>query len=932
MKSLAALTVVLVCAAAQWVSAASDFSGRVLFNGLPVPGATITATHSGKALTTSSDEDGAFRFAALDDGKWSIRVEMRGFTANSREAALPLTELAAESSTFTLVLQSYEETVGRAPSDVPPPPPIVSPKPPESLDAAAKADTPDIINGSVINGAASRFAQSRAFGNNRPNIRPRYSGVFGAALGNSAWNAQPYAFSGGTAPIPSYNDANLQVALNGPLRIPWLLKNGPISSVSYQHNVNHNATTQSALMPTLADRAGGGFISAGQISPQAAALLQHFPLPNMPLTNGANYQTAVTTATTQDVGQFGTNKNVSNRTSIGLSLLYRRSVTDSVNLFNFADSSRQSSFTTNTSWTKRFSTRVQMRATYQFTRAVSTVTPFFASRTNVSGDAGIAGNSQDAANWGPPTLSFPDVADLRDAQYQHSTTNTHAAGAEMLLKKGRHNLTFGGNVSHVRFDVDSQPDPRGTLAFTGAATGNAFADFLFGVPATSAIAFGNTDARLRENTFDAYANDDFRLSAGVTMNAGLRWEYDAPFTEASGHLLTALKPDRRGLEPRVGFAWRPVLGSSLVIRANYGLYRNLGGYQSIGLMLAQQPPYAKSFSVQNGPATRLTLANPFPSTIPATKTFDVDPNFRPGYAHSWTFSMQRDLPASLTVIAAYSGDRGTHLMQASLPNTYPAGVANPCPSCPTGFVFLSSSGRSNRNAGQLTIRRRLYAGFTATVQYTLSKSTDDAATFSNTSVSPAGLAIAQNWLDLGAERGPSNFDQRHLLSVQAQYTTGVGVVGGTLIDGFWGTLYKDWTISAQLTAGSGMPFTPVFFSAVSGTSIVGVRPSLTGVSVKPVDAHSYANAAAFTSPAPGTWGDAGRNSLRGPAQFAFDATLERTFKLRGRLSLDYKIAATNLLNRVTFATINTVITSPQFGLPTIANQMRRVQMTFRLRF
>jgi hypothetical protein len=560
-----------------------------------------------------------------------------------------------------------------------------------------------------------------------------------------------------------------------------------VSSISYSHNLTHTATTQSALMPTLAQRAGGGFIPSSKISPQAAALLQYFPLPNIEASNGANYEAPVTSATTQDNVQFGTSKSLSNKTSVGGSVSYRRSVTDSVNLFDFADSSRQSSFGTSANWTRRFSTRLQARATYQFTRAVSTVTPFFANRTNVSGDAGISGNSQAAADWGPPSLLFPDIADLRDAQYQHSTTNTHAGGVEVLYKKGRHNWTFGGNVSRIRFDVQSQPDPRGTLAFTGAVTGSAFSDFLLGVPATSAIAFGNTDARLRGNTYDAYANDDFRLSAGITVNAGLRWEYDAPFSEKSGHLLTTLRPDRRGIEPRVGIAWRPVLGSSLVLRANYGLYRNLGIYQPIGLMLAQQPPYAKSFSVQNTALTPLTLANPFSDVIPAAKTFDIDPGFRAGYAHSWAASVQRDLPASLTVIAAYFGDKGSHLIQASLPNTYPAGMANPCPSCPTGFVFLTSTGSSLRNAAQFTLRRRLYAGFTATAQYTLAKSTDNAATFSNTSVSPGSLAIAQNWLDLDAERGPSSFDQRHLLSVQAQYTTGVGVAGGTLIDGIWGT-------------------------------------------------------------------------------------------------------------------------------------------------
>ena len=170
------------------------------------------------------------------------------------------------------------------------------------------------------------------------------------------------------------------------------------------------------------------------------------------------------------------------------------------------------------------------------------------------------------------------------------------------------------------------------------------------------------------------------------------------------------------------------------------------------------------------------------------------------------------------------------------------------------------------------------------------------------------------------------------MALQFQYTSGVGVTVGTLVDGMWGRLFKDWTIASQLTAGSGLPFTPVSFLTVAGTGYVGVRPRLTGAPAEPVAPGSYANLAAYAAPLPGSWGDAGRNSIRGPRQFALDASVARVFRLRGRLNLEWRVAATNVLNRVTFATINTVITSPQFGLPTVANPMRRLQSTFRLRF
>jgi hypothetical protein len=99
-----------------------------------------------------------------------------------------------------------------------------------------------------------------------------------------------------------------------------------------------------------------------------------------------------------------------------------------------------------------------------------------------------------------------------------------------------------------------------------------------------------------------------------------------------------------------------------------------------------------------------------------------------------------------------------------------------------------------------------------------------------------------------------------------------------------------------------------------------------------VSSDSYANAAAFAAPVAGQWGSAGRNSITGPAQFGLNAGVTRTWPVGERLSLDWRIDATNLLNRVTYSAINSIVGSPQFGLPTSANDMRRLQTTLRLRY
>src|SRR5262249_18988350 len=386
----------------------------------------------------------------------------------------------------------------------------------------------------------------------------------------------------------------------------------------------------------------------------------------------------------------------------------------------------------------------------------------------------------------------------------------------------------------------SQRDPRGGFTFTGAATqaivggvatgGSDFADFLPGIPDASPVAFCNVDKDFLESVYDAYGPCDLRLNPPLTLNYGVRWEYGAPITELFGRLVnldiapgfaglapvvannpvglltgrnypaSLIHPDKLGLEPRLGIAWRPISGSSMVVRAGYGIYYDTSVYQTIALQMAQQAPLSKSLSVQNSPACPLTLANGFKTCSSITpESYGVDPNFRVGRAQNWQLSIQRDLPGSLQLTATYLGIKGSHGVQEFLPNTFPLGAANPCPACPVGFAYLASNGHSTREAGQIQLRRRLHNGLTATAQYTFSKSIDDDSSLGGqgalqttqqnpfsfgaapTATSQPPLAIAQNWLNLGAERGLSTFDQRHLLNVQVQYTTGMGLAGGTLL-------------------------------------------------------------------------------------------------------------------------------------------------------
>src|SRR5260370_35438002 len=155
------------------------------------------------------------------------------------------------------------------------------------------------------------------------------------------------------------------------------------------------------------------------------------------------------------------------------------------------------------------------------------------------------------------------------------------------------------------------------------------------------------------------------MNGALTLNGGLRWEYETPISELQGRLVNLdigsafasvehvigndlLHPARFGIQPRLSFAWRPIAASSLIVRGGYGLYRNTNVYQAIATQMAQQAPLSKSLSVQNTPANPLTLAYRFVSSKGLTpNTFASDPNFHIGYVHSWQLSIQRDLPGRL---------------------------------------------------------------------------------------------------------------------------------------------------------------------------------------------------------------------------------------------------------------------------------------------
>jgi hypothetical protein len=211
--------------------------------------------------------------------------------------------------------------------------------------------------------------------------------------------------------------------------------------------------------------------------------------------------------------------------------------------------------------------------------------------------------------------------------------------------------------------------------------------------------------------------------------------------------------------------------------------------------------------------------------------------------------------------------------------------------------------------------------------YTYSKAIDNAA--------PGGIGtlVAQNWLDLRAERSRSAFDQRHLITANMQYTTGATSGVGFLTTGKTGRVFREWTFASQFNFGTGLPLTPTAPGLTGGTGVSGsVRANYTGGDPYAGEGARNLSPLAFAAPLPGQWGNAGRNTLTGPNTFALNASAARTFRWGERLNADLSVNATNFLNHPVASSWVSTITSAQFGLPTAMNGMRTIQTSLRMRF
>lgn len=528
---------------------------------------------------------------------------------------------------------------------------------------------------------------------------------------------------------------------------------------------------------------------------------------------------------------------------------------------------------------------------------------------------------------------------------------------------GGHSLRSGIEVQRRRYNSFQSSEARGTLSFgTGftfnplaaAGTGLGLADLLLGLPASGSLQTIEGTRGFRRTETALYFQDDYKLRPTLTLNLGLRYELFSgfPWTEvadrmsqfvpATGAIVninspeapwpSGVRPDRNNVSPRFGFAWQ--LLSKTVLRGGYGVFYNAPPLD-ITRNLAGNPPYVGRFAFNNNQfdligarRTSQGFLRQFTSAGAALNAIDI--NMRTPYTQQWNLNVQQGLPSSLILTLAYVGTKGTKLVtRPNINQPRPgAGAVATRRRYPefNDILYWSSQASSIYHGLQVTADKRYAHGLSMLVSYTWAHAIDNTSDLFGT---------PQNAFDYDADRGNSAYDLRHRLVTSFNYDLPFGAGRAWLNDahGVGQALVGGWQVNGIVQLYGGFPFTVTSaVNTLNGSGgqrahvVPGCNPTLSSAERT---LQRWFNTSCFTAPPQFTFGNAGRNILRGPGTKQFDLSLFKNFSLGADQArrLQFRAELFNAFNTPQFNAPNSSIGAPGAGTITSAGSIVTFQRT-----
>ncbi len=709
------------------------------------------------------------------------------------------------------------------------------------------------------------------------------------------------------------------------------------------------------------------------IAPVMASLLALYPNPNL-VNNQFTYP--FSQPTREDYGQIRGDQTLSQNDG-----LFARYTIDDVEQVNP---------TTHPAFTQVRNSRnqyVTMSENHIFTSTLLNTVRFSFSRVNptTSPTNPFSGPQYTfVPGYGVGNISISGLTGIGPTVPARQKQNVLSWGDDLFYTRGAHSLKFGTLINRYQPTNTTATGIFGSVSFTSVA------NFLLGVPNTyNAITPGSVLTKnYRYSTIGFYGQDDFRALPTLTLNLGLRYEfqtvprekdgYEAAIRDVQHDAATTVGPvfenmSLRNFSPRFGFAWDVFGNGTTAVRGGFGLLYDIGAFgQALNIGTTGTPPFSSNSAVNSPPALVLPLF--FPPSAAGKTLRTQDYHMQQPHILSYNIAVERQLPARMALRLAYAASRGINILETkegnpTVPQGVPAGTncvaTNPPPAFSfteprcwlggdprtnpnwTGMEFKTAGGNSWYNSLQFSLVKQLSHNLQFESSYTWGKVIDETqgqATGDNTAASIFGVDPTHRNLD----RSVADFDATQSWRFNAIYEVPRMASGG-LAD----KILSNWRISSILKLQSGLPFTPSVGSNRSRSGLNNGGANIDRPDLLPGRKASniilggpqrYFDPTAFALQAAGFLGTAGRNILRGPGLANLDFSLVKSAslsRLGERGKFEFRAELFNILNRANFADPNRTVFSGTAGsvpLPTTGQitgtntPSRQIQLSMKVIF
>ena len=823
-----------------------------------------------------------------------------------------------------------------------------------SVEATQEATT-------LLNGAPARFSEPAVIDVITKSGSNRFHGTAYDFLQNDAANAKNWFST--TKPAERYNQFGGN--FGGPI-----LKNRLFGFFDYSGLRSDTANVTSVRVPTLAERAGnfsadpeviynpatynaatgtsspfsGNMIPA--LSPFASLWLANYPLPNTPLgSNNINYITNLPAVSRYDeyLGRVDWTMSAKNQIFGTVARLNDTAGSDSLTpgLFGIFDTLKGTNASVED--TDVITTNLVNVAKVGYNRSNLFRTQLGEGAQDYARTYGLANVNPLPAQWTPPAINLTNYASLGDPYSpQGAIQNRFQFADEVDWKKGNHTIVIGGEFVRTQFDGDWVVGNNGIYSFDGSATsqyvggvrsssdqGNALADLELGYPVTGNALNGTTAGAFRGFDVDGYIQDDWRATPTLTLNLGLRYDFDRPPSDKSGNgalydlttntnLPGSWNANYNDWAPRVGFSYQA--GKGTVVRGGYGIYYAPILYNNLQFELLYSPNVINQFYTLNI-ATPIDIQNLFaanPTSAPGQGGYTILKNLPDTSVQEWNLNLEHSLTANTLLTLAYIGNVTRHQSaRADINQPYAlspgdtSGKLNVKPQPLATATEAQDNGfPANYNALTAEVQRSYSNGLQFLGSYTYSKALD---------ITDGDNDVVEDYYKPQLTYGAAGFDRTNNVVVSGIYDLPFGP--GRRFDTSHNVLNREiiggWQLSGIQQFATGQP---IQITANNNADTSSLHAMYADTVCNPANGFhrtelQFYNPACYVQPGAGQYGDS-RDGPRQPHLVNTNLSLAKIFSIAGEHQLQLRVDAFDVFNHPTLGTGNTAVNAPNAGLVT----------------